>query len=320
VSALRRFELQAGGATVPAIEAGPQGASEAVMFVHGNPGSSGDWSGLVQAVGEFARAVAVDMPGFGQARAPQGFEFHVGGYAQFLEDARTALGIERVHLVVHDFGGPFGLLWGLQHPAEWASVVLLNIGIMPGYRWHKMAKRWRTPVVGELVQAWIPRAAWRRAMQSGSPRGMPQSFVDEMYDNYDRETRATVLKLYRATPDPGSVAEEVGAAIAELHKPALVVWGAADPYVGVEFAERQREFFEVEDLVTLPESGHWAFQDDPAAVEQAVVPFLRRHVGAGAPPGQPTSAKGQAPSAAEAQRAAVSGGEAASPAEAPPSP
>ena len=94
-----------------------------------------------------------------------------------------------------------------------------------------MARRWRTPVLGELTQAWIPRSAWRRSMQKANPKGLPPEFVDKMYDDYDRGTRRTVLKLYRATPDPGSTATELGAAMAQLHKPALVVWGAKDPFI-----------------------------------------------------------------------------------------
>ena len=31
----------------------------------------------------------------------------------------------------------------------------------------------------------------------------------------------------------------------------------------------------------LPESGHWPFQDDPQAVAEAVLPFLREQLGAG---------------------------------------
>jgi pimeloyl-ACP methyl ester carboxylesterase len=146
-----------------------------------------------------------------------------------------------------------------------------------------MAKRWRTPVLGELVQAWIPRFGWRRTMQRSSPRGLPEHFVDRMYDDYDRTTRRTVLKLYRNTPDPGTTAAELGAAIAELHKPALVVWGAADPFIGVEYAERQREFFDVQELVILEDSGHWPFQDDPQRVQSAVVAFLRRQLSAVVP-------------------------------------
>jgi pimeloyl-ACP methyl ester carboxylesterase len=272
---LRHAHVDVGEVHSPLIEAGPRESAEAVVFVHGNPGSSSDFTALVAAAGELGRALAFDMPGFGRSRAPAGFEFSVQGYARFLEDARKALGLERVHLVLHDFGGPFGLLWGFEHPDAWASVVLINVGVMPGYVWHSMAKRWRTPVLGELTQAWIPRWGWRRVMQASSPRGMPVEFVDKMYDEYDRETRRTVLKLYRATPDPGAMAEQVGASIAQLHLPALVIWGAADPFIGVEYAERQGEFFDVQRTVVLPDSGHWPFQDDPEAVREPVLEFLR---------------------------------------------
>jgi pimeloyl-ACP methyl ester carboxylesterase len=281
MSGVRQGRVEVGGASSPMIEAGPTDAREAVVFVHGNPGSSSDWTALVGATGELGRAVAVDMPGFGKAQAPAGFGFDVSSYAGFLDAALKQLQIERAHLVLHDFGGPFGLLWGMGHPQAWASVVLINIGVMPGYEWHSMAKRWRTPVLGELVQAWIPRFGWRRTMQRSSPRGLPEEFVDKMYDDYDRTTRQTVLKLYRNTPDPGTTAAELGAAIAELHKPALVVWGAADPFIGVEFAERQRDFFDVQDVVVLKDSSHWPFQDDPEAVERALLPFLSRQLGAG---------------------------------------
>jgi pimeloyl-ACP methyl ester carboxylesterase len=283
MSALRHGRVAAGGVDSPLIEAGPPDAGEAVVFVHGNPGSSSDWTSLVGAAGELGRAVAFDMPGFGKAEAPRDFDYQVSSYADFLQAALAKLGIDRVHLVVHDFGGPFGLLWGLQHPQTWQSVVLINVGVMPGYTWHSMAKRWRTPVIGELVQAWIPRSGWRRVMQKSSPRGLPPEFVDKMYDDYDRGTRRTVLKLYRSTPDPSRTAQELGDAMAGLRKPALVVWGAADPFIGVEFAERQRDFFDVEDMLILDDSGHWPFQDDPQAVERAVVPFLRRHLHAGVP-------------------------------------
>ncbi len=275
MSPLRRA-LSVAGTQTPLLEAGPPEASEAVLFVHGNPGSSSDWTALLDAVGTVGRAVAFDMPGFGKAHAPASFGFDVQSYADFIELARAELGIERMHLVLHDFGGPFGLYWGLAHPERWASVTLMNVGVMPGYEWHSLAKRWRTPVLGELLHAFIPRAAWRREMQKNNPKGLPPEFVDKMYDDYDRETRRTVLRLYRNTPDPGQTASELGEAIAALHIPALVIWGAADPFLGIEYAERQREFFDVEEVAVLPESGHWPFQDDPEGVRAALVPFLER--------------------------------------------
>jgi pimeloyl-ACP methyl ester carboxylesterase len=281
MSAVRETVVDAGGVLAPALEAGPAEAHEAVLFVHGNPGSSRDWTALLAAAGDLGRAVAIDLPGFGKARAPQGFGYDVPAYAQFLEQARERLGIERVHLVLHDFGGPFGLLWGLQHPEHWQSTVLINVGVLPGCRWHTLARRWRTPLIGELMNAFIPRAAWRRAMAAANPKGLPLEFVDKMYDDYDRETRRTVLKLYRASPDPGEVAQEVGPQLAALHKPALVVWGGKDPYITADFAERQREFFDVDRVVLLADSGHWPFQDDPQGVAQPVLAYLREQLAAG---------------------------------------
>ena len=274
----RARRIVVGGIGSPVIEAGPADATEAVVFVHGNPGSGRDFEALVDGVGEFGRAVAFDMPGFGQADKPADFEYHVGSYANFIQGALEELGISRVHLVVHDFGGPFGLLWGLMHPDAWASTVLFNIGIMPGYHWHKRARQWRTRGLGELTMLWIPRSAWRRSFLSAPGRKLPLEFVDQMYDNFDRRTRTTVLKLYRATPDPGERAEEIGAAIKALNKPALVIWGMKDPFVPGEYAERQREFFDVRDVVELPDSGHWAFVDNPEAASAAVLPYLRERL------------------------------------------
>ena len=272
--------MRAGGVEVdsigsPVIEAGPEGEREAVVFVHGNPGSRTDWTALVSAVGALGRAVALDMPGFGQADKPRRLPYEVPSYARFLQGAMAQLGIERAHLVLHDFGGPFGLMWGLEHPDSWASVVLINVGVLPGYRWHTMARRWRTPVLGELMNAWIPLWAWRRAMQRQNPKGLPPEFVDKMHHDFDRGTRRAVLALYRATDNPAKLAGGLGPSIAALRKPALVVWGGKDPYASVQYAERQREFFDVEDLVIVPDSGHWPFIDDPEPVERAVVSFLR---------------------------------------------
>jgi pimeloyl-ACP methyl ester carboxylesterase len=272
---VRAGRVAVGSISSPVIEAGPEGASEAVVFVHGNPGSRTDWTGLVGAVGGVARAVAFDMPGFGAADKPRSLPYEISSYAGFLQGALAELGVERAHLVLHDFGGPFGLAWGLEHAQRWASVVLINVGVLRGYRWHAMARRWRTPVIGELVQAWIPRAAWRRSMQRSNPRGLLHEFVDKMYDDFDRRTRRAVLALYRATPAPGDVADTLGPALAQLRKPALVVWGAKDPFVDAKYAELQRDYFDVQDVVILPDSGHWPFIDDPEPVEQAVMSFLR---------------------------------------------
>jgi pimeloyl-ACP methyl ester carboxylesterase len=66
------------------MESGPVDADEAAVFIHGNPGSIRDWKSLVRDVGEFGRALAMDMPGFGDADKPADFDYSVRGYASFL--------------------------------------------------------------------------------------------------------------------------------------------------------------------------------------------------------------------------------------------
>jgi pimeloyl-ACP methyl ester carboxylesterase len=275
--AVERSSLLAGGTRTRLLQAGPTGAGEAVVFVHGNPGSADDWEGLIgAAAGTGRRALSLDLPDFGETVAPDGFEHSVLGYATFLDQALKELGVERAHLVLHDFGGPIGLVWVAMNPDAPASITLIDTGILPGYRWHKLARIWRTPVVGEISQATATRSAFRMLLNRNEPRGLPRDFVEAMYDHYDRRTRKAVLALYRDTDDPGSAAPELTKLLAPRDIPALVVWGEEDAYLPSSYAERQREAFPSADVHVLPASGHWPFADAAETVERLLAEFLAK--------------------------------------------
>jgi pimeloyl-ACP methyl ester carboxylesterase len=265
--------LTVDGVRSPVTDIGAR-AGEAVVFVHGNPGSRLDWSELAAATSQFARAVALDMPGFGQADKPADFDYTVAGYARHLAGALDQLGVSRVHLVLHDFGGPWGLAWAAGHPDRIGSLTLINIGILPGYRWHYLARIWRMPVVGEVCMATITRPAFGRLLKHGNPRGLPKALVDRMFADFDRRTRRAVLRLYRATSDLEHLSRSAKDALSGLNLPVLVLWGKRDPYVPVRYAERQREWFPKAEVKVLEDSGHWPFADNPKAVADAVIPFL----------------------------------------------
>ena len=270
------------GVRSPVIDLGPR-SSEAVVFVHGNPGSSLDWEDLARDVVAFGRAVAIDMPGYGRADRPDGFDYTVHGYARHLDGALQQLGILRAHLVLHDFGGPWGLAWAVSHPRQVASLTLINVGVMPDYRWHYLARLWRTPILGELFMAATTRAGFRLLLTHGNPRGLPRAFVDRMFDQFDAGTRRAVLRLYRSTSDFMAMANATRQSLGPLSLPVLVVWGACDPYVPVRYAEQQREVFPRADVKVLADSGHWPFADNPEAVARAVIPFLRAQLARPAP-------------------------------------
>src|ERR1039458_2740438 len=155
-------------------------------------------------------------------------------------------------------GGPWGLAWATANPQAIASVSCINTGVLSGYRWHYLARIWQTPVLGELFMATTTKAGMRMLLRHGNPRGL--------------------LKVSRNTLDTKDAMQQLSDALRPLDLPALVVWGAHDPYIGVEFAERQRQVFPRAEVKILRDSGHWPFADDPDAVAQVVVPFLRRQL------------------------------------------
>ena len=276
---ITQHQLELSGIRTPVLDTG--GSSEAVLFVHGNPGCGNDWLPLMERVAGFCRVVAPDMPGFGQADKPNDFEYTIAGYAAHISTLVDSLSLRKVHLVLHDLGGPWALAWAAANPDKVASVTLFNIGVLKGYRWHYLARIWRTPLIGELFQATTTRFGFSLVLKHGNPRGLPREFIDSMYANYDRQTRQAVLKFYRATNDLDAGAEELSSALAPLDLDALVIWGKADPYLPYRFAETQKDVFPRAEIVYLDDSGHWPFIDNPDAVNAAVIPFLQKCVGEG---------------------------------------
>jgi pimeloyl-ACP methyl ester carboxylesterase len=280
---LRESEVTVSGVRSPVVQTGPEGVPEAIVLVHGNPGRGADWAPIMEAAGAFARTVALDMPGFGAADKPASFPYTVPGYAAHLQGALAQLGVTRAHLVLHDFGGPWGLQWAVDHPDAHASTTLINTGVLLREKWHALARVWRTRGLGELFFATSSRRGSRAFIKRTNPPTLPPDFADRMFDMYaDKGTRRAVLRLYRATDIEPYVAA-VAPRLRENPRPTLVVWGARDPYLKVRLAQRQREVFRDATVIELPDSGHWPLADDPQAVLNAVVPFLRDQV-AGAVP------------------------------------
>jgi pimeloyl-ACP methyl ester carboxylesterase len=274
---LSRTEIVVGGVRSPVTQAGPSDATEAVVFVHGNPGPGDDWTDLLQRVGAFARALAPDMPGYGSADKPRDFNYAVAGYADHLGGLLDQLGVRRAHLVAHDFGGAWALAWAVKHPDAFVSATLINTGSLIDYKWHRFAKIWRAPIVGELFQATTTRPAFRLLVGRDNPR-LPRETIDRLYAHPRIwGTKRAVLKLYRATP--AKLLSAPTGALRALDRPALVIWGTRDAYLPREQAQRQRQSFPSARVELLEGHGHWVFHEDPERVASLVVPFLREQLG-----------------------------------------
>jgi pimeloyl-ACP methyl ester carboxylesterase len=268
---MRRHTITVAGIETPVVEAGPDGASEAVVFVHGNPGSGEDWTDLVDAIGAAGlRAVAPTMPGFGGVLAPHDWPATIEAYSAQLEAVRLALGIDRAHLVLHDFGGPWGTDWLLHHPGAHASTVMINSGtLLP--RWHLLAHVWRAPKLGELFMKTTTRSGFRQLIKFTDP-GLPRDFVDRAYESLTPATRDVILRLYRQT-DIAAAAEAWSVALANVQRPALVIHGDRDRYIGMSVAEHQAKVLGAGPVQVI-KGGHWAFREQPERTATLLVDFL----------------------------------------------
>jgi pimeloyl-ACP methyl ester carboxylesterase len=278
---IKLTDVQVDGVRSPVLIGGPQEAETAIVFVHGNAGSGQDWKALMESVSSFARCVAPDMPGYGDADKPHDFNYSVEGFGRHLGGVLEQLAIRRAHLVLHDLGGAWGLNWAARQPAAVGSLALLGIGALPGYQWHRFARVFRTPVLGELLLALTTRRDVARALRRGSRGEVADAYVDAQARSFrDLATRRAVLRFYRATPDLGAVTLRDAAALREVNPPTIVIWGEGDPYIPVRYAEVQREYFPRAEIAVLPKSGHWPFVDDPDGVADALIPFLKEQLSA----------------------------------------
>ena len=272
---VRSQRVTVGGVATRVVEAGPRNATDAVVFVHGHPGSARDFDRLVSAGGRFARSVAFDVPGYGRSDKLAAQVQTTDGAADYIAGVLEKLRIRRVVLVVHDLGGPWGLQWAVKHPDALTGAVLMDGGVLIDWNPPPFADAWATPGVGETQMASTTRDNFKAALQATNPR-VPQDFLDRMYDNYDRPTRCAALRYYRDLLNNNpNLGKQQAAVLRKRRRPALAIWGADDTFVPPDQAEKQKQAFPDVKVHLIKGSGHWVFMDTPERVRNLFVPFVR---------------------------------------------
>jgi pimeloyl-ACP methyl ester carboxylesterase len=242
-----------------------------VVYLHGVPGSSSDWLPFLERTGGYAP----DLPGFGASGKPAHFDYSIDGYAAFLRQYVDRLGLDRFSLVMHDWGS-VGLALAMAAPERVERIVLISVvPFTPGYRWHRVARVWRTPLIGELFMGYSFKGAMKRASREwlAAPGPAPQEMIDEVWRHWDHGTQRAILKLYRSAP-PARLAA-AGERLGEVKAPALVLWGEDDPYLPPSFAHALAERLGgPAEVDVLENARHWPWLDRPEVVDR-VAGFLR---------------------------------------------
>jgi pimeloyl-ACP methyl ester carboxylesterase len=248
----------------------PDGSAAAVpVYLHGVPENSDTWLPFLERTG----GLAPDLPGFGRSGKPGSRSYTIEEYDHFLERFLEERDAERVSLVMHDWGA-VGLAYAQRYPERIERLVIIDaVPFLPGYRWHRIARIWRTSVLGELAMGLGSRRTLRFASKetNATPGPMPEEWLQSVLDHFDQGTQRAILRLYRSSPP--EVLAAAGAGLGDLDMPALVVWGARDPYIPASFGRAYVGALADAELLELSDAGHVPWLDRPDVLAR-VVDFL----------------------------------------------
>jgi haloalkane dehalogenase len=256
-----------------ALPSEPAIGAPTALLVHGYPESSYMWRETLSALARAGvRAIAPDLPGFGDSEPdpPGSWERHVAALERF----RSALGLERVALVGHDWGVMIGLRWACDHDGAVSAIVVADGGFFADLHWHGMGEAMRTAGDGERLLDAFDRDGFDALMRAQSA-AIDDAALDEYWKAFAGETRRHAhLDLYRSGDFDKLAPYE--ARLAALQVPVLVMWGAGDRFSSPRLAQRFCDEIPGAELMLFDEAGHFLFDDEPRAAAGAVAEFIAR--------------------------------------------
>jgi pimeloyl-ACP methyl ester carboxylesterase len=276
---MRTSTITAAGSRIRVIEDGD--GEEAVLFVHGVGGWAENWSETIERVASSGRrAIAFDLPGFGESTPVKGaryFDPHDPFYPAVVDGVRSALGLERPHLVGHSLGGGIVGVTAVVHPDAWRSLTL----VAPGGFGPDIALFLRVfslPFLG--LTTWLPRpaSAGRAVLEScfhDRSRIPAHLYVESArYDGTYPET----LRVMRAVATFRGVRRSLRATwlarAGEFAGPILVVWGRQDGIIPASHVKALRETYPNAELEVIENAGHLVMPEQPDAFAAVLIPFL----------------------------------------------
>ena len=199
------------------------------VFVHGVPDTQRVWRALL---GRLRRddVVALSLPGFG-CEVPPGFDCSKEAYCDWLLREIDNLG-GPVDLVAHDWGAILALRVAALEPTLIRTWAVGGAPLDAEYEWHKVAKLWQTPEVGEQV---MEKLTPETLVAGLTAAGVPAADAVDTARYVDETMKRSILALYRSGVRVGAEWEH---GLARIGAPGLVLWGADDPYAAPVFGQR----------------------------------------------------------------------------------
>lgn len=252
-----------------------------VLCLHGFPELAVSWREQLAGLSDSYRVVAPDLRGYGGTDAPRRVrDYTVDLLARDVVELIDALGVDKVHLVGHDWGGAIAWEVAQRHGDRLHSLSVINcpplqILIKQLTRLEQLRRSWyffffQLPWLPEQRLRANPDQMIERAFKANAVNTEP--FSPERLEPYIRQLRERGMpgiNYYRAAP------LHLLRRLTPIRTPTRLIWGLRDPALGPWFAEPElyESWVERFDRVLLEDVGHYPEQEAPERVNQA----LREH-------------------------------------------
>ena len=250
-----------------------EGSGPPVVMVHGNPTWSLYYRRLVTLLRDRHRCIVPDHIGCGLSDKPDDsrYEYSLAQRADDLARLIDTLGLEKVHLVMHDWGGMIGMTWASRHPAQVDKIVLLNTAAF-----HLPASKPFPPALGlarnSRLGAFLVRRfnAFSRAAASVACTRNPMSkeLKDAYTAPYDSwEHRIATLRFVQDIPlSPGDrgydIVSEVAASIPSFDdREVFIGWGLKDFVFDHHFLREWERLLPSAMVQRYEDAGHYILED-----------------------------------------------------------
>jgi pimeloyl-ACP methyl ester carboxylesterase len=246
-----------------------EGKGEDALLLHGVPDSAEIWNSLIDKIKGQYTCHAPDLPGFYRSGIPENYIFDFDHYADFIDAMVTELKLSTpLTLVIHDWGGIYGMLWACKYPHKVKRIVGGDFPFSHLYKWHEWATIWRKPVLGELSMLLMNWPLFKWEFKRSSRRLSVQDMKDSYHGKVTQwRTRNTVLKMYRSADTEKFLQWSSRQKNLADSVPIELIWGEDDPYV----QSQQATHMHPRSVTVIKNCGHWPPKEAPEEYSQVLL-------------------------------------------------